>query len=126
MKRDLDLIRNILLAIEASSSDKINLYDLADLLDVDPDTVFFHLELLRDKKFIIAHGGCVVLTPQTRKHEPYTIRRITSDGYDYLDSIKNDTIWENTKKSVKSFGANVSFSVIKTIAEKLIIDSVIK
>lgn len=45
--------------------------------------------------------------------------QLTWEGHDFLDSIKNDTIWNKTKESIKSKGlelGQVSFSVLKDFA----------
>lgn len=116
MKRDLDLIRNILLAIEEDETGKLDLYELADTLHVAPEQLYYHLELLRDAKFIIVHGGVVPFTPTTRKHDPYKISRMTFAGCDYLDSIKSDTVWNQVKNRLKHVGGAASFEVVKELA----------
>lgn len=116
MKRDLDLIRNILLAVEADQKNNLDLYELSDKLQVDPDVLYYHLELLQDAKFIIVRGGVVAFTPETRKHDPYKIERLTFDGCDYLDAIRNTTVWNRVKKKLKLIGGTTALSVVKEVA----------
>lgn len=113
MKRDLDLIRDILLRIEAmppeqtdlSSKQLKNLCDNAAITD-------FHIKLLLDSKFIeVTH--CV---PQNENKDIYFISRLTSSGCDYLDSIRNPKIWEATKEKIKSIGDSVSLEIVKDVA----------
>lgn len=41
---------------------------------------------------------------------------MTSQGYDFLDSIRNATIWEKVKERVRSTVGSVSLSVLSDVA----------
>ena len=118
MKRDLDLIRSILLAIESDDTGKLRVYKLASDLSVSPDLIWYHVQLLRDAKFICIRGGVAAFTPQLRKYSLYTIRRMTFAGCDYLDAIKNDTVWNHVKENLKKVGGSTALDVVKELAIK--------
>lgn len=42
--------------------------------------------------------------------------RLTFDGHDFLDNIRNDTVWSKVKSQIGRVGENVSFALIKEIA----------
>lgn len=113
MKRDLDLIRDILLHIEAMPPEQTDLSSkqLKNLC-ANEATIASHIKLLLDNKFIeVTH--CV---PQNENKDIYFITRITMSGYDYLDTIRNPKIWEATKEKLKSIGGTVSLEVVKDVA----------
>lgn len=45
--------------------------------------------------------------------------RITWEGYDFLDSIRDDAIWRETKSEAKKFGA-FSYDTLKALAKGLV------
>lgn len=106
MKRDLDIIRNILLYIENADNNRIRIYDISVNLNLPIDVIKYHIDLLADKKFIILRGCVTVLSPD---YKPF-------DGCDYLEAIKNDTIWNNVKKDLKRIGGSASLDIVKTLA----------
>lgn len=44
------------------------------------------------------------------------IRRLTVNGYDYLDSVRSDGIWTNTKKHLADVGGGASLEIVKELA----------
>lgn len=97
MKRDMNLIRRLLLTIESKNQviEKI-IEDSDDIDGVKGAVLLFHIRLLIDAGFINGRildtlcGGSVV-----------TISRLTYQGCDFLDSIRDDTIWEKFKVNLK-------------------------
>lgn len=116
MKRDLDIIRNILLYIENADNNRIRIYDISVNLNLPIDVIKYHIDLLADKKFIILRGCATVLSPDYKPYDAIQIVRMTFDGCDYLEAIKNDTIWNNVKKDLKRIGGSASLDIVKTLA----------
>lgn len=46
--------------------------------------------------------------------------RLTWEGHEFLDKIKNESIWKKVKATARSKGVDLSFTVIKDIAKALI------
>ncbi|MDN0047534.1 hypothetical protein CJ260_03910 [Megasphaera sp. ASD88] len=116
MKRDLNLIRNILLETEAAPSDTLTVYAIADKYHVDPDLVAYQLDLLAEAGFLKVRGLTIAWTPDTRKYDDERINRLTLEGHNYLDAIRNDTVWQNTLAELRNIGISVSFEIVKEIA----------
>ncbi len=111
MKRDLELIRNILFKIENSAGYPLSLSDFSS----DPQQypiISFHIELLLDAKFIVAHK----IQFLRKSYPDFRIQRLTNDGCDYLDSIRDNEIWDKTKEKMKLVGGAMSFEVVKDLA----------
>lgn len=122
MKRDIELIRAILLKAEEipigqtiSSPLKINEYD--------EDIIAEHVRLLYEQGYIDARiveefdSYDLVGSPQV---ESYTITRLLNDGHDFIADTKNPTVWKKTLDSIASKGGDVSLAVVKTVAAKIV------
>lgn len=108
MKRDMDLIRNMLLLIEADSDvppKTVKPDAFLDLCDNLP-MIALHLELLAD-------SGLVDL--RKMPNGSYEVKRITGAGYDYLDSVRSAKVWRNVKDRLSVVGG-ASFDIIKAVA----------
>lgn len=116
MKRDLNLIRNMLLRIEEldSTKQKITIDSFSDLC-ADPVLISLHIELLIDSNYIETSEPiyCGVI-------KDFLIYRITSDGYDYLDSIRENSIWERTENMLFKVGGSAALDVVKDVAVSII------
>ena len=113
MKRDMDLIRSMLLLIEGCPDVPPKTLRLDSFLDLNSDVyiVSLHLELLREAGFIEAR---VLSVDNGVKN--YEISRITFAGYEYLESIKDAKIWRNVKEKISAVGG-ATFDIAKNIAE---------
>jgi hypothetical protein len=111
LKLDFDLIREILIVIEDISDGSANFatdgiweenFQNRCCLEV----YRYHVKYLRDCGFIEPSGNssCII--------------DITPRGREYLDNVRNDTIWSKTKEKVKPLG-NVTIDVISEVAKSL-------
>ena len=95
MKRNLELIRHILLTMESSSKTRICIEDF-ETTEYDPKTISYHINLLLDCDYldatVVPMCGC--------PYDQFIVHRLTSQGHDYLDSVRDDNIWEETKKQI--------------------------
>lgn len=116
LKRDLNLIRNMLLRIEKlnSTKQKNTIESFLDLC-ADPALISLHIELLIDSNYIETSEPiyCGVI-------KDFLIYRITSDGYDYLDSIRENSIWERTENMLFKVGGSAALDVVKSVAVSII------
>ena len=112
MKRDMDLVRLLLLAIEevhdgTGQQVKIPSFDRPEA------EVTEHLFLLLDAGFIdgvdTSHMGGRELI----------VRRMTFAGYDFLDSIRDEEIWKKTKVGAGAAGG-FTVELLKDLAKGLI------
>ena len=110
MKRDMDLIRELLLEIEAG---KTNFAICPVTEQGRPEweeawRLGEHLHLLEQAKMIEAS------TNAAAGH--VIVRGITWQGHDLLDSIRHPKIWEKTKKGVEGAGA-FTVDLLKELAK---------
>ncbi len=119
MKRDLELIRRILLYAEKEDG-KIPFYSMLPVFDVDADTLDAHLRLMQEMDLIRYGGSTIALTPETKKYDGHFLYRITAKGYDYLDAARNEMLWEKAKSQIISSGGELTMSAIKSVISNLI------
>ena len=113
MKRDLDLVRSILLAIE--NDEEATGRSLVNLRIDDgysQEQVSYHVKLLHEAGLIeaIDFSGGIYL-----RWEPQSL---TWYGHEFLDSARNETLWKEAKKQMKNIGSS-SFQVLLQILLKL-------
>lgn len=120
MKRNLDLIRTILLKIEKQEIEGFMLSDIIDN-ECSMQEAQYHIDLLEDAKFIIL-GGSSLGKSNDGIFKNYIIIRMTSLGHDYLDSVRDSSIWEKTKEKCSKV-ESVSLGIIQNVASNLILSA---
>lgn len=112
MKRDMDLVRDILLAVEASAHDP-RAWMREILPDRDQQEVAYHVHLLHEARLIEAQN----LT--TMSDYDWRPKRLTYEGHDLLDSIRDPAVWSKTKSGVQAAGG-FTFDLVKALGKGLI------
>jgi hypothetical protein len=122
MKRDLDLLRNIMIYLEENlapggniQSTDISLYDGSD---EEYKKLSEHIKLLIEDGLIETSKPAVM-----KGFTIFMILRITSKGHDFLDALRNDTVWNNTKEKMKEMGGftlGIALDIAKGYMAKLI------
>ena len=113
MKRDMDLIRTILLKVEADetlsgSFQAVNAatFGITDHTDTE---VIYHVVMLVEAGFLVgniklANVGQIVIS------------KLTWNGHEFLDDIRDPEIWRKTKERAKSV-ASVGLGFLWEIAK---------
>ena len=115
MKRDLDLCRRILLAVESSDKDPRDGVDL-DFVDEYPKTVVAeHVRLLDEVGLIEAHN-LMAFGPDGYEWMP---KRLTMAGHDFLDAARDENIWSTGKRLLEQAGG-VSLTLLKEQLTQLV------
>ena len=107
MKRDMDLIREILLAIEAhpeSDADELNL----SFPDYSEDEVSYHCRLLLDAGFI--DGKSI---GEDGEPDEWMIKGLTWSGHEFLEASRDDSRWNKAKKIIWEKTGSFSFEILK-------------
>jgi len=98
MKLDKDLVREILLAIEANEDDPYNAF-VMELPEREDIEVSYHLMLLHEAGFIHAQN---LSSPSGISWYPM---RLTYSGHEFLDTVRNGEVWELTKAGAEKVGS---------------------
>ncbi|MCM8540971.1 MAG: DUF2513 domain-containing protein [Lentisphaeraceae bacterium] len=106
MKRDMDLIRELLLALEEERTPNYQKYS--------KEQVGHHYHLMGQAGLIVA----VDITSQDHKKYkcalPSKLSPITWEGYEFLDASRSSQVWDAAKKEFAKFGGSLPFTVMKT------------
>ncbi len=103
MKRDLELVRSILLQVE-SADGPVNINSIKTASQPE---IFHHYRLLREAGLVVANeyvdgatdANCIV------------IERLTWAGHDFLAAARDDSRW----KAVMSAGKDMTLDVVKGV-----------
>jgi Hypothetical protein (DUF2513) len=107
MKRDLDLIRDILLAVENWNHPEPIFLEGMACEGKDKQEIGYQIDLLNDVKY-----------------ETAAILRMTMAGHEYLDSVRSPEVWKKTKSTLEKVGGGAALDVIKEIASKVLAEIV--
>lgn len=114
MKRDMDLIRNILIGIEAypAANGVIHLDELG-LGDYPPEVVAYHVKLLDE-------AGLIVASDFSADDELVWLpSRLTWSGHEFLDAARHATVWEKAKHVIQQQGGALPLAVIQALLIQL-------
>jgi len=98
MKLDQELVREILLAIEASKNDPKEGINLV-LANRSPRAISYHVLLLTEAGFILSRDAFP--THNTSLWQP---TRLTYKGHEFLDTVRDEEIWRLTKTGAEKAG----------------------
>ena len=109
MKRDMDLIREILLAIEAYP--KSDAYDLnLSFPGHSKDEISYQCRLLFDAGMIDPKSILVAGEP-----DEWMIKGLTWAGHEFLEASRDDSRWNKAKKIISEKTGSFSFEILKSI-----------
>jgi hypothetical protein len=115
MKRDWDVIRQVLTEIEEDDQDRLTYGEQEDRIKTR------HAFLLRDAGFISGidtstMDGKALLTPE-----------LTWEGHELLATLRSKPLWEKIKKAAQDKGIELSFEAVialaKTVLGTLVVQS---
>jgi hypothetical protein len=111
VKRDPELIRNILLRIEANPAG--NTLEHMEFEGHTWEDIAEHVQLLIDASFI---DGTV--TGQRGKWPTaFLVQRLTWIGHEFLAKARNDTLWKKVVAQAQEKGMSTSMSIINGLLE---------
>jgi hypothetical protein len=112
MKRDMDLIRLLLLRSEGDeeAAQLVEKYEVPERA--------YHVALLQQAGFVDADITC----DEHGQPNGAIVRGLTWQGHEFLDAMRDDTVWKKAKnKMIKpgvSWTASLLFEVLKAEAKK--------
>lgn len=109
MKRDMDLVRQILIAIEETPDDSVDL----NFEEYEEELINYHVGLLVEAGLIKGLGT------QATDTTYWSPERLTWAGHEFLDAARNETVWNSAKNLVKEKGGSIPFDVLKDLLLKL-------
>lgn len=114
MKRDMELVRKILFEIEDKyvSTMLIGL----QIEGYDQATVAYHCKIMHEAGLISEYKSHYA----SNELNIFFVGSLSWEGNDYLDKIRDDSIWNKTKATIKERGLPLMIETIKTISTAFI------
>ncbi len=114
MKRDMDLVRQILIAMEAYEHG----FPPADftIAGYTQEVIGHHVWLMEQAHLITALVS-TAYGDQSPNALPVTI---TWAGHDFLAAVRNDTVWAKVKTQLKDRGVALPFTLLQDLAIKIL------
>ena len=110
----MELCRKILFAIEEQYVD-VAIYNLK-IENYSMEQVAYHCKILHEAGLISDYKA-----QYGDNHIIYFgVGSITWNGIEYLDKIRNDTIWNTIKSQIKEKGLELTFKTISNLAPSII------
>ena len=114
MERNMDLCRLILFKIETEYRSTA-LYNL-NIDGFDLDTVAYHCKILADAGLLDSYEP---IYGDDRIYA-FSVGSLTWAGHDFLDKIRENTMWDRIKDKIKYNTFPMNLEVIKNVATNLI------
>lgn len=114
MKRDLELVRELLVKFEALSlMDAVNACEIR-LEPWSSDEIIYHCFLMEESGLIIGKNASHM------QGKNMLVFRLTSFGHDYLDAVRSDTVWNKVKTRAAEQGVSMTLDLAKSLAMTVI------
>lgn len=114
MVRDWELIRKILTIVEQKETTHLSL--TPDSIDGYESTIVsYHIYIMKEAGLI-----------EAKCHKPSNASitcfafSLTWNGHEFLDKIRDESVWTKVKSTIKDKGIELSFDVIKVAATKIL------
>jgi Hypothetical protein (DUF2513) len=101
MKRDMDIIRQLLLRAEAAADGQLTINDALET---------YQVHLMIGAGLVNGHISEEITTSAPRHSY---IHGVTWAGHDFLDAARDETLWKKAKQHVIKPGASFTFELVK-------------
>ncbi|MGG7568251.1 DUF2513 domain-containing protein [Rhodovulum sp. DZ06] len=104
MKRDAGIIRELLFEIEENDGFAIGKRRQANAQRNFTDARLYHTLLMLDEGLLAEVG------------DASSYVRMTAAGHDFLDAVRDETVWAKTKAKLKEAGGDITTGTVKAVA----------
>ncbi|EIJ35286.1 DUF2513 domain-containing protein [Thiothrix nivea] len=122
MKIDHEFLKKILDFFESADKPTITLVDFENNAFLDDEHCFvFHMQILCDRKLVQREDGEAGFGIVDSNRGEYgwiaVPLRLTADGHDFLEALRNDEVWAKLKTDFKDASIGTLWSVSKQLLE---------
>lgn len=111
MKRDLILIKKLLLYAEEKEVNTPTLGEKIEIDDYTSDEINYHIKLLYQAGFV------EIIDASSGRYMSFFLNDLTWDGQTFLELLKRDTTWNKTKEMAKEAGGWAIETIFKALIE---------
>lgn len=118
MKRDMELVRLLLLDLEGENSESTE----TNLKDFSQSKIAYHVRLLTDTGFI---NSKTFPNYDSETGRTYISESLTWKGHDFLDDARDEKVWKTATDKIKNAVTSVSLDVLKTVLNQVAQDTIL-
>ena len=113
MKRDLDLVRQILLQIEELPAGPPAQYRMSE---IDDPVLLAHFEL------VLASGlvNGKISRSQSVRGDVISISGLTWEGHEWIEMMRSASVWNETKSQLRDSGGALVYELTKAVATRIL------
>lgn len=108
----MELVRKIMLEVEKADDVIYNL----KIDNYTADLVSYHCHMLDECRLINGYSAYY----SNDELEEFSVGQLTWDGHDFLEKIRDDSLWGKTKDVIKKKGLPLIIDTIKTVSTAFI------
>lgn len=116
MQRDMDLIRLLILKLEALPVRHMGVamvdYNEFGFEDFTADQVAYHCGLIVEAGLVEQPGGSTLMGR-------FAFRRLSWDGHDFADSVRDEDVWQKTRQGALAVGG-MTIDLVSDLAKGFI------
>ena len=113
MKRDLDLVRQILLQIEALPAGPPAQYRASEIED---PVLLAHFEL------VLASGlvNGKISRSQSSRGDVISISGLTWEGHEWIETVRQDSVWNETTSTLLERRGALTYELTRVVADRIL------
>ena len=112
MKRDLDLVRQLMLQIEALPAAPPVQYRMSEIED---PVLLAHLEMLIEAGLVNGR----ISRSQGARGDVISVSGLSWQGHEWIDMVRSQSLWNEVKSAVLDGGGVLTFELTKAVAAKI-------
>ena len=113
MKRDLDLVRQLMLQIEALPAAPPVQYRMSEIED---PVLLAHLEMLIEAELVNGR----ISRSQGARGDVISVSGLTWQGHEWVEMVRSQSLWNEVKSAVLDGGGVLTFELTRAMAAKLL------
>ncbi len=113
MKRDLDLVRQLMLQIEALPAAPPVQYRMSEIED---PVLLAHLEMLIEAGLVNGR----ISRSQGARGDVISVSGLTWQGHEWVEMVRGQSLWNEVKSAVLDGGGVLTFELARAMATKLL------
>ena len=113
MKRDLDLVRQLMLQIEALPAAPPVQYRMSEIED---PVLLAHLEMLIEAGLVNGR----ISRSQGARGDVISVSGLTWQGHEWVEMVRSQSLWNEVKSAVLDGGGVLTFELARAVATKLL------
>jgi len=112
MKRDLDLVRQLMLQIEALPAAPPVQYRMSEIED---PVLLAHLEMLIEAGLVNGR----ISRSQGARGDVISVSGLSWQGHEWIDMVRSQSLWNEVKSAVLDAGGVLTFDLTRAMAAKI-------